>query len=112
MGWVGIGAENLPHEDLYLSADRVPLYDTHQKGSIVTGGPPGIAEHLTVASHSHNTRSRGRLQRPRARTNAEIRRLCFSGSEACNRLPLELHQLGLVRFKSRLKDVLLVVRCM
>ena len=77
--------------------------------AIATGVPPGIANQLTVAPNDHNTRSRDHLQRPRARTNAGKRRLCFSGSQSYNRLPPELHQLSLGRFKARLRGVLLDV---
>ena len=77
------------------------------KKVLTTGLPPGIAEQMPYVSHNHNTRAHRQLQRPRARTNAGVRRLCFSGSGAYNRLPHDLHMLGLARFKTRLKELLL-----
>ena len=93
----------------WLSASQLVEYHrlcVIQK-ALITGLPPGITNQLTVAAHNHNTRSHGHLQRPRARTNAGKRRLCFGGASAYNRLPPELHQLSLGRFKHRLKEVLL-----
>ena len=93
----------------WLSASQLITYHrlcVIQK-ALVTGLPTGIASQLNVAAHGHNTRSHDHLQRPRARTNAGVRRLCFSGSDAYNRLPTEIRQLNMSRFKTRLKEILL-----
>ena len=93
----------------WLSASQLITY--HRlcliQKALVTGLPTGIASQLNVAAHGHNTRSHDHLQRPRARTNAGVRRLCFSGSDAYNRLPTEIRQLNMSRFKTRLKEILL-----
>ena len=92
----------------WLSASQLTLF--HRlcliKKVLSSGVPPGLAEQFSFVSHSHNTRQHGQLQRPRARTNAGIRRLCFSGSDAFNRLPDELRQLSFVRFKTQLKGAM------
>ena len=93
----------------WLDAEQLTTY--HRvcliKRVLTTGQPPGILEHLTTADHHHDTRTHGQLQRPRAKYNSGIRRLCFSGADAYNKLPDDLRELGLSQFKTRLTEWLL-----
>ena len=73
----------------------------------ITGLPAGIAEHIVVNDHQHNTRTRGQLQRPSAKSNSGVRRLYFSGVEMYNKLPQDIREGGLARFKTKVIDWLL-----
>ena len=77
-----------------------------------TGAPVGIAEHLVTSDHQHSTRTRGQLHRPSVKTNAGARRLYFSGIDAYNKLPQDIHEVGITRFTTRVTDCCVtLVRC-
>ena len=93
----------------WLSAEQLVLY--HRlcmiRKVLLTGHPPGIAEYFTTVSHSHDTRALGQLARPQIKNNAGKRRLCFSGADAYNQLPMSVREVGLPLFKARLVELLL-----
>lgn len=93
----------------WLNAEQLILY--HRMCLIhrvrTTGAPAGIAEHLVTCDHQHSTRTRGLLQRPSVKTNAGARRLYFSGIDAYNKLPQDIREVRITRFKTRVTDWLL-----
>ena len=93
----------------WLSAEQLMTY--HRlcfiKRVLTTGHPFNIAQQLTTVNHDHDTRAHGQLSRPRVNINPGVRRLCFSGVEAYNRLPRGICNLSMPVFKVRVAEWLM-----
>ena len=77
------------------------------KRVLTTGHPFNIAQQLSTVDHDHDTRAHGQLSRPRARINAGVRRLCFSGADVYNRVPRDICDRSMPVFKVKVAEWLL-----
>ena len=93
----------------WLNAEQLVKY--HRvcliHSTLATGFPVGIAENLFTGDHQHSTRMRSQLKRPQVKTSAGVRRLYFSGVDVYNKLPQEIREVRLHRFKNQVVDWLL-----